>query len=159
MKVLIISTLPNLVIEILQVNQEIELFIVDCAKDYNTIAERVNKLVIKQNPDLILTYRCPYILPYDIFMHPCLGAYNIHPSLLPKYPGLNPWTKVFANKEKIHGVTLHKISKQIDHGTILLQKEYRIELNDTIDTARQKADKIAAELATHLIDTLFFITS
>lgn len=154
MKVLIITTLPNAVTDSLLLNQQVDLYVVDCAEDYNTIDKRVKKFIDKQKPDMILAYRCPYILPEHIYSVTPLGAYNIHPSLLPKYPGLNPWTKIFANKEKISGVTLHSISNLIDKGNILFQKEFRIEFWDTLDIARQNADKIAAELATSLINSI-----
>lgn len=152
MRVLIITTLPNSVVDSIQLNQQVNLHIVDCAEEYNTIAERVKTCVAKQNPDIILTYRCPYILPKEVFTNARLGAYNIHPTLLPKYPGMNPWIKILENKEQVSGVTLHKINEQIDKGEIIFQTKFRIEPYDTIETARQKADKIAAKLATSLIN-------
>lgn len=154
MRILIITTIPNSVLNSLQTIHPVELDIVDCAENYQTIGQRVKEVVTRQKPDMILTYRCPYILSENIFLTAKLGAYNIHPSLLPKNAGLNPWSQFFLKKENVNGVTLHKITNRVDKGEVIYQKEYRIESYDTIDTARQKADYIAAELAIRLIRSL-----
>ena len=73
-----------------------------------------------------------------------MGAYNIHPTLLPKYSGLNPWEDIFKNNKKISGVTIHRITEKVDMGEIICQQEFVIETTDNILTARYKADRIAA---------------
>jgi len=62
------------------------------------------------------------------FKHPIL---NIHPSLLPKYKGLNSHQKVLKNKEKYTGCTVHIVNHKIDSGKIILQKKIKIFKNDT----------------------------
>ncbi len=56
---------------------------------------------------------------------------NIHPSLLPKYKGLNTHQKVISNKEKYSGCTVHYVNSKLDAGKIILQKKVRILKNDT----------------------------
>ena len=56
---------------------------------------------------------------------------NIHPSLLPKYKGLNTHQKVINNKEKYSGCTVHYVNSKLDAGKIILQKKVRILKNDT----------------------------
>ncbi len=51
---------------------------------------------------------------------------NIHPSLLPKYKGLNTHQKVIDNNEKFSGCTVHYVSKKLDSGKIILQKKVRV---------------------------------
>jgi phosphoribosylglycinamide formyltransferase-1 len=56
---------------------------------------------------------------------------NIHPSLLPKFPGLEAWKQALAAGETITGCTVHYVDEQIDHGQIIAQREVPILPNDT----------------------------
>jgi len=56
---------------------------------------------------------------------------NIHPSLLPKYKGLNTHKRALNNKEKYTGCTVHLVNKTLDSGKILIQKRVKIFNNDT----------------------------
>ncbi len=55
---------------------------------------------------------------------------NIHPSLLPKYKGLNTHKRVIDNKEKYSGCTVHLVNSKLDSGKIIMQKRVRIKKND-----------------------------
>ncbi len=59
---------------------------------------------------------------------------NIHPSLLPKYPGLEAWKQALAAGEKITGCTVHFVDERIDHGNIIAQREVPILPDDTPET-------------------------
>jgi len=56
---------------------------------------------------------------------------NIHPSLLPKYKGLNTHKRVLNNKEKYSGCTVHFVNAKLDSGKIILQKKVKISKNET----------------------------
>ncbi|ETA70860.1 phosphoribosylglycinamide formyltransferase [Candidatus Pelagibacter ubique] len=56
---------------------------------------------------------------------------NIHPSLLPKYKGLNTHKRALNNKEKYSGCTVHFVNARLDSGKIILQKKVRISKNET----------------------------
>ena len=56
---------------------------------------------------------------------------NIHPSLLPKYKGLNTHERSIKNKEKFSGCTVHFVNSKLDSGKIILQKKVRIKKDDT----------------------------
>lgn len=56
---------------------------------------------------------------------------NIHPSLLPKFPGLKAWKQALAAGEKVTGCTVHYVDQKIDHGEIIAQREVRILPEDT----------------------------
>ena len=56
---------------------------------------------------------------------------NIHPSLLPKYKGLNTHSRVIDNKEKYSGCTVHYVNHKLDSGKIILQKKVKILKSDT----------------------------
>ena len=56
---------------------------------------------------------------------------NIHPSLLPKYKGLNTHENAIKNKEKYSGCTVHFVNKKLDSGKIIMQKKVRIQKNES----------------------------
>ena len=64
---------------------------------------------------------------------------NIHPSLLPKYKGLNTHQRAISNNEKYAGCTVHIVNSRLDAGKIILQKKVKI---SKFDTAKSLANKI-----------------
>ena len=64
---------------------------------------------------------------------------NIHPSLLPKYKGLNTHQRAISNNEKYSGCTVHFVNSRLDSGKIILQKKVKI---SKFDTAKSLANKI-----------------
>ena len=63
---------------------------------------------------------------------------NIHPSLLPKYKGLDTHERVLKNKEKYSGCTVHYVTSELDSGKIILQKRIRIGKNETAHSLKLK---------------------
>jgi len=71
---------------------------------------------------------------------------NIHPSLLPKFPGLEAWKQALVAGETVTGCTVHYVDQQIDHGQILAQKEIRILPNDTAESLHARIQVVEHEL-------------
>ena len=63
---------------------------------------------------------------------------NIHPSLLPKYKGLNTHKRVLKNNEKFSGCTVHYVAARLDAGKIILQKKIKIAKTDKENTLKNK---------------------
>ena len=63
---------------------------------------------------------------------------NIHPSLLPRYKGLNTHQKAIDNKEKYSGCTVHFVTSKLDSGKIILQKKVKVLKNDTVRSLGKK---------------------
>ena len=63
---------------------------------------------------------------------------NIHPSLLPKYKGLNTHKKAIKNKEKYSGCTVHFVTSKLDSGKIVSQKKIIIDKNETENSLKNK---------------------
>ena len=63
---------------------------------------------------------------------------NIHPSLLPKYKGLNTHQRALNNNEKYSGCTVHFVNSKLDSGKIILQKKVKISKNDTKNSLARK---------------------
>ena len=80
---------------------------------------------------------------------------NIHPSLLPKYKGLNTHKRVLINKEKYSGCTVHLVSSKLDSGKILLQKKVLIDVNETEQSLKRKILKLEHKLYSQSIISIF----
>ena len=63
---------------------------------------------------------------------------NIHPSLLPKYKGLNTHQRAISNNEKYTGCTVHFVNSRLDSGKIILQKKVKISKSDTVKSLSKK---------------------
>ena len=63
---------------------------------------------------------------------------NIHPSLLPKYKGLNTHQRAIENNEKFSGCTIHFVNSKLDSGKIILQKRIKIHKQDTSKSIAKK---------------------
>ena len=63
---------------------------------------------------------------------------NIHPSLLPKYKGLNTHKRALKNNENYSGCTVHYVTSKLDSGKIILQKRVTIKKNDTVYSLQKK---------------------
>jgi phosphoribosylglycinamide formyltransferase 1 len=71
---------------------------------------------------------------------------NIHPSLLPKFPGLEAWKQALAAGEAVTGCTVHYVDERIDHGQIVAQREVRILPNDTPESLHARIQVLEHEL-------------
>ena len=66
---------------------------------------------------------------------------NIHPSLLPKYKGLNTHERVIKNKDKFSGCTVHYVNSQLDAGKIIKQKKVKVSKKETPQSLKEKVLK------------------
>ena len=71
---------------------------------------------------------------------------NIHPSLLPKFPGLEAWKQALAAGEEVSGCTVHYVDEKIDHGEIIAQREVRILPDDTAESLHARIQIAEREL-------------
>tara|TARA_B100001175_G_C19336138_1_gene555017 strand:+ start:302 stop:883 length:582 start_codon:yes stop_codon:yes gene_type:complete len=71
---------------------------------------------------------------------------NIHPSLLPKYKGLNTHQRALEKNEKYSGCTVHFVSSKLDSGKIILQKKVKVTKNETVKTLSKKIQNLEHKL-------------
>tara|TARA_B100001057_G_C22804024_1_gene932589 strand:+ start:114 stop:698 length:585 start_codon:yes stop_codon:yes gene_type:complete len=81
---------------------------------------------------------------------------NIHPSLLPKYKGLNTHKRAIKNKDKYSGCTVHFVNSKLDSGKIILQKKVKIFKNDDERSLKRRILKLEHVLYPKAIKKLFF---
>ena len=102
-------------------------------------------------PDAIIVVGYGRIIPQWMIDLPRLGNINVHASLLPKYRGAAPIQWAIARGETVTGVTTMKIDAGLDTGDMLLQKEMKIEPDDTAETLGPRLAAMGGDL---LVDTL-----
>ena len=106
-------------------------------KNRETFDQELIQILNTYNPDLIVLAGFMRILS-EVFVEKYLGKLiNIHPSLLPKYPGLETHKKVIENKETRHGVTIHYVDKTLDGGPICAQSEIEVTTKNVNDLQEQ----------------------
>ncbi len=76
---------------------------------------------------------------------------NIHPSLLPKFPGLEAWKQALAAEAKVAGCTVHYVDATIDGGKIIAQREVAILPNDTAESLHQRIQIAEREIYPEVI--------
>ena len=80
---------------------------------------------------------------------------NIHPSLLPKYKGLNTHARALNNQDVYSGCTVHLVTSKLDSGKIILQKKVKIYKNDNVRTLSKRILKQEHKLYPAAIKKLF----
>ena len=129
-------------------NYGLETFFIDKSTDYDDLEKILNKNGIS----LLILAGFMKILPTD-FVDKFLGKIiNLHPSLLPKYKGLNTHEKVLKSKDKFHGASVHFVNSKLDDGPIIIQSKCMVNADDTCETLKTKVHKIEYEILPIAID-------
>ncbi|MGB6977171.1 MAG: phosphoribosylglycinamide formyltransferase [Gammaproteobacteria bacterium] len=96
----------------------------------------------RYQPRLIVLAGFMRILSTNFVQHFRGRLINIHPSLLPKYPGLNTHRQVLAAGDREHGVSVHFVTEAVDSGPLIAQVRLEVEATDTPDTLQQKIHRL-----------------
>ena len=104
--------------------------------------DRLFKLLMKNNVDLICLAGFMKILSGRFIKKFYKPILNIHPSLLPKYKGLNTHNRAIQNKDKYSGATVHIVNEKLDSGKIILQKKIKILKSESRKSLEKKVLKI-----------------
>jgi len=91
------------------------------------------------------------IIPKSILDIPKYGALNVHPSLLPKYRGPSPVPATILNGDKETGVTIIKMDKKMDHGSIVSTKKLKLSGQEDFTTLINKLFQLGAEILVDII--------
>tara|TARA_B100001250_G_scaffold119233_1_gene101167 strand:- start:147 stop:728 length:582 start_codon:yes stop_codon:yes gene_type:complete len=138
---LVISSNPNAKGLMYARQSKIKSYVTNFKKN-NTTEKKLLKKLSDSNIDLICLAGFMKILSKNFikqFNNPIL---NIHPSLLPKYKGLNTHKRVIKKKEKYSGATVHLVSEKLDSGRIVLQKKIKISKYENEKTLEKKILKV-----------------
>ena len=110
-------------------------------KNKKLAEKKVFKFLLKKNIKLICLSGFMKILSKNFIKKFKGKIINIHPSLLPKYKGLNTHKKAIENNDIFTGCSVHFVTAKIDSGKIIIQKKVKIKKNDTIDSLSKKVLK------------------
>lgn len=110
---------------------------------FNWLAEQLKK----HHADLIVLARYMRILPEQIvqsFRHKII---NIHPSLLPYFPGAAPYKQAYESGVRVHGCTAHFVTEQLDEGPVIMQDVFHINVgSDSLDDVKRNGLDLEARV-------------
>ncbi|MCV0366547.1 MAG: formyltetrahydrofolate deformylase [Nitrosopumilus sp.] len=107
--------------------------------------EKIIQICKKYDVDLIALARYMRILsPNFVWRYPN-RIINIHPSLLPAFPGALAYAQAFERGTKIVGVTSHYVTENLDQGPIIFQDSFKVDPNDTLEQIKTKGQKLEAD--------------
>jgi len=107
--------------------------------------EQIIQICKKYSIDLIVLARYMRILsPNFVWRYPN-RIINIHPSLLPAFPGASAYAQAYERGAKIVGVTSHYVTENLDQGPIIFQDAFKVNPNDTLEKIKTKGQKLEAD--------------
>jgi formyltetrahydrofolate deformylase len=113
----------------------------DVAAHFDWLAKKLNDL----KPDLVVLARYMRILPPAIVQQYRHKIINIHPSLLPYFPGAAPYKQAYESGVRVHGCTAHFVTEQLDEGPVIMQDVFHINVGvDTLDDVKENGLSLEA---------------
>jgi formyltetrahydrofolate deformylase len=119
-------------------------FILVNEKEQTDAEEKIISIMKKYNIDLIVLARYMKILsPNFVWRYPN-RIINIHPSLLPAFPGAYAYVQAYERGAKVVGCTAHYVIEDLDQGPIIFQEAFAIDENDTLESLKKKGQSLEA---------------
>jgi formyltetrahydrofolate deformylase len=113
-------------------------------KDQAEAENKILQLTEQYNVDLIVLARYMRVLtPNFVWRYPN-RIINIHPSLLPAFPGAYAYVQAYERGAKIMGCTAHFVTEDLDQGPIISQNSFKVSDKDTLDTIKKKGQELEA---------------
>ena len=120
-------------------------FVIIEEKNQEKAEEKIIQICKKYNIDLISLARYMRILsPNFVWRYPN-RIINIHPSLLPAFPGASAYAQAYERGTKIVGVTSHYVTENLDQGPIIFQDSFKVNPDDTLEKIKTKGQKLEAD--------------
>ena len=120
-------------------------FVLVSEKSQEKAEEKLIQIAKKYSIDLIVLARYMKILtPNFVWRYPN-RIINIHPSLLPAFPGALAYTQAHERGTKIVGVTSHYVTENLDQGPIIFQDSFKVEPEDSLEKIKTKGQKLEAQ--------------
>jgi formyltetrahydrofolate deformylase len=120
----------------------------DPEKHFDWLLKKLQSLA----PDLIVLARYMRILPPKLIAAFPDRIVNIHPSLLPYFPGAAPYKQAYESGVRVHGCTAHFVTDQLDEGPVILQDVFHINVGaDTLEDVKEKGLSLEAEVLSRAV--------
>ncbi|OGE27420.1 hypothetical protein A2867_02560 [Candidatus Daviesbacteria bacterium RIFCSPHIGHO2_01_FULL_40_11] len=117
-----------------------------------TLAKHYTLVDSLKKADLTVVAAYGKILTPEELKYPKYGSINVHPSLLPKYRGPSPIQAAILNGDKVSGITIIKMDKEMDHGPIIYQEKIDLSDKDNFDILSKKMFLRASEVLPKIIN-------
>ena len=115
----------------------------DADKHFDWLADTLKE----HSADLVVLARYMRILPPKIVSAYRHRIINIHPSLLPYFPGAAPYRQAYESGVRVHGCTAHFVTEQLDEGPVILQDVFHINVgSDTLEDVKEKGLELEAKI-------------
>lgn len=119
-------------------------FVLVDEKEQQKAEDHLIDVTKKYDVDLVVLARYMRIMtPNFVWRYPH-RIINIHPSLLPAFPGASAYAQAFERGAKIVGVTAHYVTEELDQGPIIFQDSFKVDSADTLETIKKKGQELEA---------------
>ncbi len=128
--------------------------------DHTLFADRTQfdqemiRIIDQHNIKIIVLAGFMRILTTEFTQHYLGSMLNIHPSLLPKYPGLNTHQKALEAKDKEHGLSIHFVTAELDGGPVIQQAKLAISPSDTVESLKDAIQVLEHATYPGIVDLL-----
>jgi formyltetrahydrofolate deformylase len=119
----------------------------DAEAHFRWLGQKLAELNGAGQIDLLVLARYMRILPPELVRRFANRIVNIHPSLLPYFPGASPYKQAYESGVRVHGCTAHFVTEQLDEGPVILQDVFHIDVgNDSLDDVKAKGLDLEASV-------------
>jgi len=127
---------------------------IPCIKLGRKWAEELEQVLDELRPSLVVLAGFMRIIPERIVRKWRWKIINIHPSLLPAFPGMHAIEKAYKHGVKVTGITVHFVDEGVDTGPIILQKAIEVDPRWTLDDLERKIHEIEHAWYPRIIQTI-----
>lgn len=114
--------------------------------------QAVQECIDEYKPNLVVLAGFMRILSAGFVSHYTGRLLNIHPSLLPKFPGTNTHQRALDNRESKHGAAVHFVTQELDGGPVISHAELDIKSSDTVDSLQRRVAVLEHQLYPAVVD-------
>ena len=133
-------------------NKKIKTIVISDNKE--NFEKKIFQIIKKEKIDILCLAGFMKILSSNFITKLKIPIINIHPSLLPKYKGLNTHQRAIDNNEKFSGCTVHYVTKKLDSGKIISQKKVKILKKDNAISLAKKILQLEHKLFPETLDKI-----
>jgi len=133
-------------------NKKIKSIVINGNKE--TFEKKIFHIIKKEKIDILCLAGFMKILSSNFITKLKIPIINIHPSLLPKYKGLNTHQRAIDNNEKFSGCTVHYVTEKLDSGKIISQKKVKILKKDNVTSLKKKILRLEHKLFPETLDKI-----
>ena len=133
-------------------NKKIKSIVINDNKE--DFEKKIFQIIKKERIDILCLAGFMKILSSNFITKLKIPIINIHPSLLPKYKGLNTHQRAIDNNEKFSGCTVHYVTEKLDSGKIISQKKVKILKKDNVTSLKKKILRLEHKLFPETLDKI-----